>query len=231
MPKKLDPVIGDILKKHNFDEKAVWDCHGTWVIYHNVLEKIAAKEEVIFSQPHICSSDVDNVAVCVTGEHKSRTEWSIGEASPKNCKNAYPWAMAEKRAKDRVILKLIGLAGLVYSEEEAYDIKAEGKGVWQATGETEKYAKKPKGSVKLKQAIDLYIQQILRSTSIPEFVDVKKEHEQSRRDIADKWPEYMTTCEGEQTKTFVDQIAEHHKRLLNQENMDKQSARDMEPPP
>ena len=31
--------------------------------------------------------------------------------------------MAEKRAKDRVILKLIGLSGDVYSEEEADDFK------------------------------------------------------------------------------------------------------------
>ena len=31
--------------------------------------------------------------------------------------------MAEKRAKDRVILKLIGVAGFVYSEDEADDFK------------------------------------------------------------------------------------------------------------
>jgi hypothetical protein len=33
----------------------------------------------------------------------------------------YVWAMAEKRAKDRVILKLAGLYG-VYSDEEISDI-------------------------------------------------------------------------------------------------------------
>jgi hypothetical protein len=32
--------------------------------------------------------------------------------------------MAEKRAKDRVLLKLLGFAGEVYSEEEADDFKA-----------------------------------------------------------------------------------------------------------
>ena len=37
----------------------------------------------------------------------------------KNCRNDYPFAMAEKRAKDRVILKLLGVAGDTYSEEEA----------------------------------------------------------------------------------------------------------------
>jgi hypothetical protein len=56
-------------------------------------------------------------------------EWSIGEAliganyrvSGKQA--AYVWAMAEKRAKDRVILKLIELSGLVYSEEERDELK------------------------------------------------------------------------------------------------------------
>ena len=58
-----------------------------------------------------------------------RAEWSIGEAlvgvnyrvSGKQA--AYVYAMAEKRAKDRVILKLIELHGLVYSEEEADEFK------------------------------------------------------------------------------------------------------------
>ncbi len=36
---------------------------------------------------------------------------------------AYVYAMAEKRGKDRVILKLIELHGLVYSEEEADEFR------------------------------------------------------------------------------------------------------------
>jgi cytochrome c2 len=64
----------------------------------------------------------------VTGAIGDKSEWSIGEA----CINvnykvsgkqaAYVYAMAEKRAKDRVILKLAGLHG-VYSEDEADDFK------------------------------------------------------------------------------------------------------------
>src|SRR5919112_1975841 len=37
---------------------------------------------------------------------------------------AYVYAMAEKRAKDRVILKLIGLHGLLSTEEEADELKS-----------------------------------------------------------------------------------------------------------
>jgi hypothetical protein len=86
-----------------------------------------------------------NIAVVVvTGYLGDRMEWSFGEATPKNSKNAYPYAMAEKRAKDRVILKLIGLHGDVYSESEADDfvqnaktIKKEEKidtSVWRKVG-------------------------------------------------------------------------------------------------
>ena len=55
------------------------------------------------------------------GHLNDRSEWSYGEASDKNCKNKFPLAMAEKRAKDRVILKLVGLHGYVYSDDELED--------------------------------------------------------------------------------------------------------------
>jgi translation initiation factor IF-2 len=71
----------------------------------------------------------DEAVILVTGRIGDRVEWSIGEAlvgvnyrvSGKQA--AYVYAMAEKRAKDRVILKLIELHGLVYSEEEADEFK------------------------------------------------------------------------------------------------------------
>lgn len=44
---------------------------------------------------------------------------SYGEASPKNNRNAYPVAMAEKRALSRVVLKMADLYELgVYGEDE-----------------------------------------------------------------------------------------------------------------
>lgn len=125
MARQLDPKVASTLKEFGFDKSAAWDCHGVWVVYHRVLEQIAAQAGVTFSQPTIIEADggAKIAAICVTGVYKERTEWSIGEAAPGNNKNAYPWAMAEKRAKDRVILKLIGLHGLAYSEEEADDFK------------------------------------------------------------------------------------------------------------
>jgi hypothetical protein len=124
--KKLDPRVTEVLKKYDLATKdAVWDCHGTWVVYHKVLEQVAAKAGIIWDNPEVIEGITnDKIAVIsVSGLLGDRAEWSIGEAAPYNNKNNYPWAMAEKRAKDRVILKLIGLHGLVYSEDEADDFK------------------------------------------------------------------------------------------------------------
>ena len=52
-------------------------------------------------------------------EHQST--WSFGEARKENCVGNYFWAMAEKRGKARVCLKLLGIYGGVsgfYSDVE-----------------------------------------------------------------------------------------------------------------
>ncbi len=122
VPEKLLSLLKDIGLS---ERDSVWDCHGTPVVLHKALEKIALYKRITFSEPTIIHSDPKE-KICilnVSGSIGDRTEWSIGEATPYNNKNSYPYAMAEKRAKDRVILKLIDIAGDVYSEEEADDFK------------------------------------------------------------------------------------------------------------
>jgi hypothetical protein len=125
-----DKKISEVLGK--FGEPMagnVWRVQGTAVIYHKTLERIAAQANVIFDEPKIIRAERDEAVIQVTGRMGERVEWSIGEAligvnyrvSGKQA--AYVYAMAEKRAKDRVILKLIELHGYVYSEEEADEFK------------------------------------------------------------------------------------------------------------
>ena len=104
---------------------ALWDCHGNWIIKHKALEKIAAHAGITYSDCTVYppQQGQDYFAVSLIGHMDGRSEWSIGEASPKNSKNNYYYAMAEKRAKDRVILKLLGLHAYIYSEEEADEFK------------------------------------------------------------------------------------------------------------
>ena len=117
IPRKVIDIIEELQMTR---DETLWDCHGTWVMYHKALEKIAAHKGVTFDEPKIIHSDVasKSVVVLVTGRMEKRSEWSFGEATPANNKNAYPFAMSEKRAKDRVILKLVGLHGDVYSDTE-----------------------------------------------------------------------------------------------------------------
>ena len=120
LPEKLSKIITDVGLT---EAQATSDCHGTPVVKHKALEKIAASNNIVFDAPQIISHDITTkeVVICVTGHMADATAWSFGEAAPYNNKNIYPFAMAEKRAKDRVILKLVGLHGDAYSQEEAED--------------------------------------------------------------------------------------------------------------
>jgi hypothetical protein len=130
MPKLPKEVI-EIGKKYNLDSSVdLWDCQGTWVVTHKALERIAAQENIQWHRPPeiVCSDTDSNVVLVAYGKLGDREEWSTGEASSDNYPKRgrakrYPWAIAEKRAKDRVILKLINLAGYLYSEEESEEFK------------------------------------------------------------------------------------------------------------
>lgn len=132
MARKLDSAIADVLKAHGFGPDSCWDCHGTWVVYHKVLEQIAAKAGITYEPPQVLVAERDAAVILVVGTLKEKSEWSIGEAvvnsnyKVSGKQAAYPYAMAEKRAKDRVILKLIGLHGFAYSEEEADEFRGNG---------------------------------------------------------------------------------------------------------
>jgi hypothetical protein len=122
---KLPEKLEKLRTEHKLNRDDFWQAHGAWCIKHKALEAIAQAIGIKWEQPQILEQDsASAVSMIVTGRLGDVAEWSVGEASPKNNKNAYPWAMAEKRAKDRVILKLVGVAGDVYSEEEADDFKA-----------------------------------------------------------------------------------------------------------
>ena len=128
---KVKKELAEILARYDLKpDEALWDCHGTLVIYHKTCELIAAKAGITFDPPQIIEARSGDkiVAICAVGRMGDRSEWSIGEAAPGNNKNAYPYAMAEKRSKDRVILKLAGLSAYIHSEEEADDFKDKPKG-------------------------------------------------------------------------------------------------------
>lgn len=124
----LDPRIEIVREKFGLDKSDFWEIPqkpGTWVAKHAALEVAAVKAGILFDLPVIIESDAPGLvtSMVVQGVMEGRTEWATGETNPSNYRvsgkqPSYPWAMSEKRAKDRVILKLIGIHGLVYSDAE-----------------------------------------------------------------------------------------------------------------
>jgi hypothetical protein len=119
---KPSKAITDFMAQHKIASDEIWEVHGsTWVVKHKALERVATEKGIAWDRPAIIEHDAANkiAVICVFGSLGDRKEWSIGEASPANNKNAYCYAMAEKRGKDRVILKLLNGSGELYSEAEA----------------------------------------------------------------------------------------------------------------
>lgn len=126
IPKKVIEVLKEMnLSKEEWDD-AGWvlpQNKNLFILNHKTCEKIGAFKNVEFDAPTIIASDPEKkiAVMTVVGRMGNKSEWSIGECATYNNKNNYPYSMAEKRAKDRVILKLVGLHGDVYSEDEADD--------------------------------------------------------------------------------------------------------------
>jgi len=130
----LEPRIEAVRQKYDLERSDFWQIkqNGQWVCKHAALEIVAVKAGIEWMAPQIIEADAPNLvtSMIVTGKMGNRTEWATGETNATNYtikgkQPAYPWAMSEKRAKDRVVLKLVGIHGLVYSEDEAEGFKEE----------------------------------------------------------------------------------------------------------
>lgn len=128
---KLLKEVGEVVDLKD-RSSAVWSLpqnQNVLIVKHKALEKISAHLGMWFDPPKIIESDTEKKIVSLVvqgyiddGKGKN-TAWSIGEVSPDNYKtyakqSTYPFAMAEKRAIDRVILKLLGVHGDFYSQAE-----------------------------------------------------------------------------------------------------------------
>lgn len=113
----------EFMQRFKIDSDEVWEVRagGAWAIKHAALERVAAEQKITFDAPTVIEGrGADKiVAILVTARMVDRVEWSIGEASPANNKNQYCYAMAEKRGKDRCVLKLLNAHGVLYSDSEA----------------------------------------------------------------------------------------------------------------
>ena len=129
--KKIDDRVKEIILGLGLDWKeALWQHpqSGLWLMLHRYVEIAGAKAGIDYKFDEVEFNTKEGIAVvkCTAslGDNKVCT---YGEASPKNNKNSYPVSMAEKRAYDRAVLKLIGVHGFIYSEDEIEHTKPEAK--------------------------------------------------------------------------------------------------------
>jgi hypothetical protein len=124
---KPSKAVMAFMEKYGVESDEIWPVPGgkAYAVMHKALERIAIELGIVFERPSVVACDLENksMVICTFGKMGDRTEWSFGEASPANNRNQYMAAMAEKRSRDRVILKLLAAHGDVYSEAEADDFK------------------------------------------------------------------------------------------------------------
>src|SRR5215211_5279985 len=132
----IDPKIVEILSA--YDESAdggaggnLWFVQGQAVILHKCVERIAARAKIVFEEPQIIRAEREEAVILVRARLGDRSDYDIGEAlvnvnyRVSGRQAAYVFAMALKRGRDRLVLKLVGLHGLAYSEVESDDFQSQ----------------------------------------------------------------------------------------------------------
>jgi hypothetical protein len=115
-----DELIEKFKTEYGLKKTDFWDLgrggKNTWIIKHNALERVAAQDKITWTL-EVLNFSPDIVVKCIATSGDRVIE-SLGEATPKSVVSQYPYAMAEKRAVDRCILKLVNAHAYIYSEAE-----------------------------------------------------------------------------------------------------------------
>jgi hypothetical protein len=118
----LPDHIKTVLQQHNMPFDAVYKHgqSGRYLVRHWALEQIANEKGISFDPPEVLHLDpaAKTCVLLITGRSKKEEHWSFGESAPYNTKLNFPFAMAEARGKDRVILKFMNFKEDIGSEIE-----------------------------------------------------------------------------------------------------------------
>jgi len=165
---------------YSLDDQDFWEFRRggktQTIITHSACEKIANQINIVIDSPQWLSCGENGVwAVQVTGwkmlepQHKI---WTTGESSTDNCKTNYPVAIAEKRAKDRLILKLVNASEAgVMSEIEMDELEQSPTDKLELLQQLEQSRQKSNLTVDelKKQSVDLYQTDQIRDLSIQQI--------------------------------------------------------------
>ena len=116
----------------------VWCIGNNFILKHDALTKIAKNEGVVFHKPevHIIYNDKQFFGVAMYGEAEldGYKIWTTADSTTQNTMAKYYFNMAEKRLRDRQVLKLLDLYEYgLYSDVEADDFKKQAATTTKAT--------------------------------------------------------------------------------------------------
>lgn len=117
--------IKGMYEKYNLTKDDVFKhpSFGFVILTRSGIEKVQSVEKIGVTY-EVISTDINNIVVKAIATKGDVTIETFGEASPKNNKNGYPWAIAEKRGLSRAILKITGAYSHgVMGEDESDDFK------------------------------------------------------------------------------------------------------------
>tara|TARA_R100001594_G_scaffold83510_1_gene118107 strand:+ start:525 stop:1181 length:657 start_codon:yes stop_codon:yes gene_type:complete len=105
-----------------------WCIGNNFIIFHDALTKIAKQEGIVFHKPEVEILYNDNsfygVAMMGEAELDGYKIWTTADSTKDNTMAKYYFNMAEKRLRDRQVLKLLDLYEYgLYSDIEADDFK------------------------------------------------------------------------------------------------------------
>lgn len=132
MSKTLNPTqkaeMKRLFEENGLTKDDIFSHNHYTIITRTGIEKIQAVND-IHIEYEILSMNLDAKQIVIQATAWKRADperitVTYGEVNPKNCRNDYPVAMAEKRALSRAILKTAGLyAHGVFGEDEAEDFR------------------------------------------------------------------------------------------------------------
>lgn len=120
-------LLKDLYEKYNLDKDDFFKHKHYVIIKRQGIDKIQASAKISIRYELLYhSEDLSHAIVKAIAQMGSQSIETFGEVSPKNNKNAYPIAMAEKRAMSRAVLKLAGFyqEGVFAEDEFEHDQEA-----------------------------------------------------------------------------------------------------------
>lgn len=116
-------MLRELFVKYGLHKEDAFKSPQGWtIITRSGIDKIQAESDIDIEYEVVEYTPGESAAVKATSEWNSRKLTTFGEASPKNCRQSYVLAMAEKRAMSRVVLKLTGFYSLgVFGQDESED--------------------------------------------------------------------------------------------------------------